>query len=145
MVVPDSMQLFRDVEKDKTFTTSFKVRNFHSLHLTGLIPAHVPSQCPQNRLWLRGGTGPDISGFEQGSMNDLWMYSNDVWTWMSGSNECWQVGTYGTKGIAEPANAPGTRTDASGWVDDSDHLWLFGGDEFDSVGQSKLLNDLWMY
>ena len=109
----------------------------------GRFHAHSAADSNGN-FWLFGGFGVDSTG-EEGTLNDLWKFDGTSWTWMSGSNQCWQVGIYGTKGIAEPANAPGTRSDASGWIDDSDHLWLFGGDGFDSVDQSKLLNDLWMY
>ena len=32
-----------------------------------------------------------------------------VWTWMSGSNTTYQLGIYGTKGVAAAANIPGAR------------------------------------
>jgi N-acetylneuraminic acid mutarotase len=68
-----------------------------------------------------------------------------VWTWVSGSDETWEAGVYGTKGVASPANVPGARYRAASWIDSAGRLWLFGGDGRDSTGWHDLLNDLWMF
>lgn len=68
-----------------------------------------------------------------------------AWTWVSGSNFVSQGGIYGTKGIADSANAPGGRHAAVSWIDSSGNLWLFGGVGLDSVGSNSRLNDLWKY
>ena len=98
-------------------------------------------------LWLFGGEGWDSS--ESGPyLNDLWEFSpaDKEWTWMSGANALYSSGVYGTQGVAAPGNVPGARQHASGWIDSSGNLWLFGGLGEDStrIG-GGLLNDLWEF
>jgi len=95
-------------------------------------------------LWLFGGYGFDSTG-QQGFLNDLWMYSDGEWTWMSGPNVGNQSGIYGTLGTAAPGNVPGARSLSVTWIDPSGNLWLFGGDGYDSAGNDEYLNDLWKY
>ncbi|WP_413943141.1 kelch repeat-containing protein [Bdellovibrio sp. HCB-162] len=85
-------------------------------------------------LWLFGGTNGS-------QFNDLWKYdpSTNQWTWMTGSNTTGAAGVYGTQGVADPANTPGARYGAQGWVDASGNLWLFGG------VAGSYLSDLWKY
>jgi N-acetylneuraminic acid mutarotase len=90
-------------------------------------------------LWLFGGGGY-TSATSAGDLNDLWKFSAGQWTWVSGSNQIGQLGTYGTQGVAYPANIPGARDSASSWIDPSGNLWLFGGE-----ASGENLNDLWEY
>jgi len=64
---------------------------------------------------------------------------------VSGANVINQAGVYGTMGIADAANLPGSRTAAGGWVDATGHLWLFGGTGLDSAAAFGDLNDLWTF
>ncbi len=116
-------------------------------------PANIPGARAQaaswidssGNLWLFGGTGWDSAG-DQGSLNDLWKFDGTSWTWISGSDVTTdQPGVYGIKGVAAPANVPGTRHSASSWIDLSGNLWLFGGYGRDSAGFSGELNDLWKF
>ena len=77
--------------------------NFPGCRVTG-----VGVTDSNNNLWLFGGTGTDGSW---GEFNDLWKYDIALgqWTWMSGGNLTAQTGTYGTKGIPNAANKPGSR------------------------------------
>jgi hypothetical protein len=95
------------------------------------------------RLWLFGG-GDQYSG--RGGLNDLWMFDpgTGLWTWMKGPVTSNGVGSYGTKGVAAPANVPPARDSGTTWVDSAGHLWLFGGAS-GSPGISGYYNDLWMY
>ena len=97
-------------------------------------------------FWLFGGDGFDSVGTNN-LLNDLWEFtpSNGQWTWVSGSPLAIQSGIYGTLGVANSANIPGSRQWAASWVDTSGHLWLFGGLGLDSAGNSGGLNDLWEY
>jgi|HubBroStandDraft_6_1064221.scaffolds.fasta_scaffold00079_48 hypothetical protein len=88
--------------------------------------------------WLFGGYGFDSVG-TLGVLNDLWKYSANEWTWMSGSDVSGAPGMYGTLGVAAPANVPGARANPVSWTDASGNFWLFGG------YQGDWLNDLWMY
>lgn len=90
-------------------------------------------------LWLFGG-------ISDGTMNDLWRFDGDYWTWISGDSESAQPGEYGTQGIAGAENVPGARHSAVSWIDDAGALWLFGGDGFDvNGGTIRRLNDLWRF
>src|SRR5204863_7599557 len=56
-----------------------------------------------NDLWIFGGYG---SGYYQGLMNDIWRYniSSNEWTWIRGTNNSGDPGSYGTKGVADTSN-----------------------------------------
>ena len=85
--------------------------------------------------WLFGGIG------QGGQLNDLWRYDpvTGIWTWMSGSNTVGAVSVYGTQGVPDPANVPSARIYSMGSSDAEGNLWLFGGDDTNS------LNDLWKF
>jgi len=98
------------------------------------------------RLWLFGGYGIDGNS-NWGQWNDLWMFDPGTgqWTWIKGDDEVNQAGTYGVKGVADPANNPGGRYDGIVWTDGSDRAWIFGGYGRDGNGDEGSLNDLWMF
>lgn len=110
----------------------------------------------RGNFWVYGGQGFDSTG-AVGQLGDLWRYSNNEWTWVSGSNIAAQTGItgawqgaaiYGTKGIAAASNTPGVRQWASGWTDPSGNLWLFGGLGVianGTYGEIGTLDDLWRY
>ncbi len=95
------------------------------------------------RLWLFGGWGKAAG--ETGSLNDLWMWDGTNWTWVSGSSEADQDGSYGTKGAGAPGNVPGARGDAVSWTDSSGNLWLFGGVRPVSFISFPTFDDLWKW
>lgn len=95
----------------------------------------------EGNLWLFGGIGLT-------SGNDLWSFStsSNEWTWMGGATQTSdQPGVYGTIGLANPLNAPGSRSNPSGWMDKNGVAWLYGGFGEDSNDSSGVLNDLWAY
>jgi N-acetylneuraminic acid mutarotase len=95
-------------------------------------------------LWFFGGHGRDSTN-STGLLNDLWKFDGNNWTWVSGANTINQLGSYGTKGIADSANVPSARENAVSWADLSGNLWLFGGRGIDSAGTTGFLNDLWKF
>jgi|HubBroStandDraft_1064217.scaffolds.fasta_scaffold00003_58 hypothetical protein len=98
-------------------------------------------------FWLFGGAGIDSLG-TSGGLNDLWKYNLSLgqWTWMGGSEYVNQLGSYGIQGTAAPGNVPGARANAATWIDASGNLWLFGGRDFNSSGETfEFLNDLWEF
>jgi len=101
-------------------------------------------------LWLFGGDGRTCTD-SSGVLHDLWRYNiaTGIWTWMSGSTDSDELGVYGTKGIPDAANMPGSRYYSTSWIDSDDNLWLFGGWAYASdYGEDEdmgYLNDLWRY
>ncbi len=97
-------------------------------------------------FWLFGGQ-LWTSGY-QGTLNDLWKYNpaTNQWAWMKGAQSVNQNGTYGTQGMAAPANTPGGRFNIGGWNDISGNLWVFGGTGQAISGAAEVnLQDLWKY
>jgi len=102
----------------------------------------------QGKLYLFGGYGYAKTQSSSGSyLNDLWSYNpaTNKWTWIKGSDEAGQAGTYGIKGTAAAANTPGARQDAAVCML-LGKAYLTGGTGKDkSVFTSSTLNDLWSF
>jgi len=100
---------------------------------------------PAGNLWLFGGFG--ASFYSGPTFNDLWKFDplTNEWTWVSGSDAGAQSGVFGTKGVADPSNVPGSKLYAASWCDPRGTFWLFGGWGWDSLGQSGPMNDLWSF
>jgi len=98
------------------------------------------------KLWLFGGFGYDSSD-TAGEFNDLWEFDPSLrqWAWMGGSSVESVPGVYGTRGIPNTSNVPGSRYGAISWFDGSGDFWLFGGSGYDRTGTFGSLNDLWQY
>lgn len=105
-------------------------------------------------FWMFGGYGEDALA-QHGELNDLWKFLPDSnqWAWMGGKSQLqsggvgWP-GVYGTLGKPDPANIPGGRDSAVGWVDKTGNLWLFGGNGYAVSGSTVTngnLNDLWEF
>jgi N-acetylneuraminic acid mutarotase len=102
------------------------------------------------KLWFFGGYGYDITGSDQGFLenNDLWTFDpvTHLWTWIGGSNTHNQLGVYGTLGQPASGNIPGARDDTTHWTDRNGDLWLFGGAVMNPYyGVPTVANDLWRY
>ncbi|MFX1347028.1 MAG: kelch repeat-containing protein, partial [Promethearchaeota archaeon] len=82
-----------------------------------------------------------------GWLNDLWRFNitSEEWAWMSGNKTAHVYGVYGTKGVPDMANYPGSRTYSVSWADTNGSLWLFGGWGWSSSGGWGNLNDLWRF
>ena len=103
---------------------------------------------PAGKLWLFGGYGSNsVVGADL--LNDLWSFDpgSGEWTWVAGSDTDPGTGpepVYGEKGKTAPGNTPGARDSATGWVDASGNLWLFGG--FGNANSYQgYLNDFWKF
>lgn len=98
------------------------------------------------KLWLFGGYGFDAHG-TAGSLNDLWRFDSDegVWTWMAGSDSANPLASYGTRGVASPANVPGPRFGSTAWAAQDGAFWILGGYGIDSTDSTGNLGDLWKY
>ncbi|MCX6126649.1 MAG: hypothetical protein NTV34_18100 [Proteobacteria bacterium] len=128
--------IWRSGSKEAPWTGSFGTKGIAS-------PSNLPpgrsapaSWIVQDKLWYFGGN----VGGGWGNGNDLWTYnpSTSEWTWISGPT-AGTGGSYGTLGIADPANLPPQRAAAAAFATDS-ALWVFGG--YKSGG---LLSDLWKF
>jgi hypothetical protein len=97
-------------------------------------------------FWLFGGASYDSTRTNESRLNDFWTFdpASLKWTFVSGHYYA-QPGQYGSLGIPDPANMPGSR-DASGvWTDPDGYLWIFGGLGHDASGLLGELSDLWKY
>ncbi len=89
-----------------------------------------------------------------GSVSARAQIVDNEWTWIGGSSTVplvpdvfpWgEPGVYGLQNVANVANIPGGRTEATSWTDSNGNFWVFGGDGFDSTHTPGILNDLWEY
>ncbi|MGI8906816.1 MAG: kelch repeat-containing protein [Candidatus Sumerlaeaceae bacterium] len=107
-------------------------------------PANTPGANADGATWTdnSGNLWLLISGG-----NALWRYNpgSGNWTWMKGTSILNQQGTYGSQGVPDPANTPGTRRGAVSWTDNAGNLWLLGGAVYNGTSQADYRNDLWKY
>ncbi len=77
--------------------------------------------------------------------DDLWRYNmgSNQWTLIKADNSGNQAGIYGSMGVPDAANKPGSRFGQFSWSDASGNFWLYGGDGFDINGARGYLSDLW--
>jgi gliding motility-associated-like protein len=77
--------------------------------------------------------------------------SASLWTWIGGTKNDGQQGSFDTRGVPSPDNIPGARQNGVSWTDKQGNFWLFGGTGFSSNGdendhdEAGILNDLWMF
>lgn len=143
-----------EMESSKNYPTSQIGQNLVSYpkSRSGATTFSTPQE---NDLYLFGGNTGDYEGLDQAQINekyttDLWKYdlAEDSWTKLGGHDDICHCGTYGHLESSSKENWPGCRIKASGWIDTSKNLWMFGGNGADSMTNSepnKLLNDLWQY
>ncbi|MBP1661511.1 MAG: Ig-like, group 2 [Candidatus Aminicenantes bacterium] len=134
---------------------SDKIRQKGGYGIKGLTdPANIPGSraCAacwsdsSGNLWLFGGEGYDSDG-NVGGLNDLWKYdpATREWIWVGGSDMVGQPSVWGTKGVADPLNAPGSRICPLFWTDPGGKLWLYGGMGLGSEGNGHCMGDLWSF
>jgi hypothetical protein len=115
-----------------------------------LLPRRIDAQSwvdGNNDLWLFGGLGYNAANTGFSHLNDLWKYTPGSDTWIlidvGGDDE---LGNYGSKGIANLSNYPGSRYRSVGWTDDADNLWMSGGFGYDKATPDPgNLGDIWKY
>ena len=90
-------------------------------------------------FWFFGGANNNYESY----FSDLWLYntSTNEWALASGSSTPNQNGTYGTQGVADPANIPPSLWGTSSWTDHEGNFWLFGG----CAEWVDFKNALWKY
>jgi gliding motility-associated-like protein len=93
------------------------------------------------RLWLFGGERKNRY------YGDLWTYDlqKNQWAWTSGTKESNEMPVFEDVGLPTADGHPGTRSEASGWVDPTGDLWLFGGRGYGGDGGVNALNNIWKY
>lgn len=102
--------------------------------------------------WVYGGERTWFSVYD-GACSDLWKYhiATNTWTWVKGNAAVKQRPIYGTQGVANSANTPGSRSNATTWTDANGVLWLLGGISnapdinIPTNILTGLRNDLWKY
>ncbi len=95
-------------------------------------------------LWMYGGYNNINHNGQDNNFSDLWKFNiaTNNWTWVQGSNIPNQPPIWGVQSVSSSFNTPGARSEVvCAWTDNSNNLWLFGGEDIDN-GQ---YNDLWKY
>jgi N-acetylneuraminic acid mutarotase len=133
-------------------TTSVQQGTYGSLGV--FAPANLPGarydaitwRDGNGDLWMSGGYGFG-TGLTPDFLNDLWRYNitNNQWKWVKGATTIAQPGNYGTIGVNSPLNMPGGRGGGATWKDNSNNLWLFGGNGYNVPNNVGRLNDLWKF
>jgi N-acetylneuraminic acid mutarotase len=97
-------------------------------------------------VWIFGGQGIDKFGISVGYLNDLWSYdpNSNQWAWHSGSDFAGSTGSYNETGLSSVDYVPGARWHSTGWVDEKNNLWLYGGYKYNQIS-TGLYNDFWKY
>jgi hypothetical protein len=108
---------------------------------------NIPAPTDGANSWVDPNTG-NLWLFAGDGGNDLWEFnpSAATWEWVGGSAGTAVVGVYGSQGVAAAGNAPGSRSQAAGWIDAAGNLWVFGGSVVvTSTPPYSSGNDLWEY
>lgn len=152
-IVGDLNDLWRYNNGEWTWVSGSSISEPLSVYGTLGVPAtaNVPSGREgavgwldgSGTLWLFGGLSTSAGAADL--LNDLWKFSNGQWTWMGGSSQPNQQGTFGTMGTPSSTNTPGARSDATAWVDGSGNFWLYSGYSATASNQANEPDDLWKY
>lgn len=94
-------------------------------------------------FWMMGGSG------YFGWRNDLWRFNPETleWTWMKGSQEGNDPGSYGEMGVPAESNTPPSRGFGSAnWTDLDGNLWMYGGySNYSATSGAHYHADMWKY
>ncbi len=92
-----------------------------------------------NNLWLYGGE-TNSYGSQHASM---FRYDPSInqWAWWNGSTSLTQAAVFGTVGVFDTLNTPGSRQAYSEWQDANGLFWFYGG----KVTGNNAYADLWAY
>ncbi len=96
----------------------------------------------EGMFWSFGGSG------SHGWRGDLWRFNPNTleWTWMKGTQEGNNPGSYGEMGVPSETNSPPSRGfGVANWTDLEGNLWLYGGISSYPGAQPHVYTDLWKY
>lgn len=132
-----------EVDQAGIFST---LDEYNETNMPGARSATLQWIDSNGKVWFFGGQGADKFGLTVGYLNDLWSYDPNInqWAWHSGSDFKGSTGSYNEQGLSSVDYVPGSRWHASGWIDNEDNLWLFGGYKFNQLSTSRY-NDFWKY
>lgn len=112
----------------------------------GTISIAAPGNRPGARLnavswtdasgnfWLFGGYKRYVYSQPSGlTFNDLWKYdrARNLWTCYNTTSYNVAQDSFSVRGVESPNTKPGSRYGATGWIDTSGSLWMFGGQSYD--------------
>ncbi len=157
--IPDSNEIWQfnistktwALQNSSTYTNGVGVYGVAGTPAAANIPggryAAASAMDASGNLWLFGGIGYNTLPYD-GYLNEVTSLNStsNNWTWWSGSNSAYYLtGVYGSLGVPDAGNYPGSRFAGNLWVDSTGNIWVFGGNGFDSAGNLDNLNDLWEY
>ncbi|XP_064622837.1 uncharacterized protein LOC135485040 [Lineus longissimus] len=100
-------------------------------------------------IYLMGGKGVDSVAYANTKRSDkfladIWLFdiAKQQWVWVGGSTHGNKAPRYGTLGLHNAENTPGSRSHAVAWPIQSDTIYLFGGVRT-VQGNLGYMDDLW--
>lgn len=101
---------------------------------------------PNGHFYLFGGLGVDANSSRgPGTLNDLWKWDGQNWTWVDGTKEISNEARPGAVNVVNPNFYPGYRNKSSYCVGSDGTFWLYGGWGYNRSGKSGVLSDLWKW
>lgn len=96
------------------------------------------------RLWLFGGM-QDFNSHRV--LQDFWVFDpgDASWTWVDGTPNYLERGSYGIFNQRGPGNVPGARFTPNIWKSPSGDVWCYGGGGVDRAGNGGRLTDVWSF
>ncbi len=121
-----------------------------AINNTGLSPiagtfANVPQGGFVNVI-INGQTHVFQASYTGGDGNDLILTETAEWTWLKGTGNINNNGSFGFQGVTTATNNPSSRNSHASWQDNQGRMWMFGGFGYPQSGSTTdRLGDLWMY
>ncbi|MEO5673247.1 MAG: kelch repeat-containing protein, partial [Chitinophagales bacterium] len=142
---------------DSTYANDYT--DMHSYGLKGtysdsiIVPKIYGSACwsKGHRLYLLGGSTPDLISYVSSSQNTMWKYNIDSnkWCWLKGeefNDQSYSSFDYwGIQGIGDSITFPIHRENSAYCTDNDGNFWLFGGYIQDDLWKYDVATNIWTW
>ncbi|MEO5675501.1 MAG: kelch repeat-containing protein, partial [Chitinophagales bacterium] len=104
-----------------------------------------------NRLYLLGGSAPDLINYVSNSQNTMWEYNVDSnkWRWLKGEEynhlDNFILDYWGIQGSGDSITFPVLRESSAGCTDYDGNFWLFGGYSENDLWEYNIVTNVWTW